>query len=517
MSNDLNPARNFRYDIPSSIVVFLVALPLCLGIALASGAPLFSGIIAGVVGGIVVASFSGSALSVCGPAAGLTTIVLSSIETLGSFGVFQSAIIIAGVMQFLLGTIRAGSIGNYFPSSVIKGMLTAIGLILILKQIPHAIGYDRDFEGDESFIEAGGSNTFSEILNAWNYITPGAVIIVVISLIILILWEQPFIKNKKFALFIPGPLIVVLIGIILNESFSAVGSGLTLGRDHLVTLPVAGTAGEFVSQFSLPDFSKLFTPDLWKVAITIAIVASLESLLSIDAVDKLDPFKRITPLNKELRAQGIGNFASGLIGGLPITSVIVRSSANVSAGARTKISSISHGILLLLTAFFIPGLLNKIPLSALAAILLTVGYKLAKPSLFADMFKRGWDQFIPFIVTVIAILVSDLLIGIAIGMTLGLIFILKTNFHQALFSVNEDGNYLIRLTKDVSFLNKAVLRRTFREIPDNSYVIIDGSRSTFIDSDIMETIEDFQKGSANRNIVVELKHSVSASNSIFKA
>lgn len=517
MSFDLNPARNLRYDIPSSIVVFLVALPLCLGIALASGAPLFAGIISGVVGGVVVASFSGSALSVCGPAAGLTTIVLSSIETLGSYEVFLSAVVIAGAIQFLLGLLRAGSIGNYFPSSVIKGMLTAIGLILILKQIPHAIGYDHDYEGDESFIEVGGSNTFSEILTSLNYVTPGAVVIVLISLIILIIWEQPFIKKKKFALYIPGPLIVVIAGIILNELFVSLRSPLMLSAEHLVALPVSSDATEFVSQFSLPTFSNLLSPDVWKVAVTIAIVASLESLLSIDAVDKLDPFKRITPLNKELRAQGIGNFISGFIGGLPITSVIVRSSANVSAGARTKTSSIFHGILLLLTAFFIPNLLNKIPLSALAAILLMVGYKLANPSVFMEMYKRGWDQFIPFIVTVIAILISDLLVGIAIGMTLGLIFILKTNFHQALFTVNDKGNYLIRLTKDVSFLNKAVLRRTFREIPNNSYVIIDGSRSTFIDTDILETIEDFQKGATNRNIVVELKQSISASHPTFKA
>lgn len=517
MPTNLNPLKNFRYDLPSSIVVFLVALPLCLGIALASGAPLFAGIISGVVGGIVVSSFSSSALSVCGPAAGLTTIVLAAITSLKSYEIFLSAVVVAGAIQFVLGLVKAGSIGNYFPSAVIKGMLTAIGLILILKQIPHAVGYDRDFEGDESFIAAGGGNTFTEIFQSFNYFTPGALIIGALSLFILLLWERPFIKNKKFAIYIPGPLIVVIVGIILNEFFVNSGSGFALMKEHLVTLPVASTANEFVSQFTFPSFDKILSPEVWKVAVTIAIVASLESLLSIDAVDKLDPYKRITPLNKELRAQGIGNFVSGLLGGLPITSVIVRSSANVSSGARTKTSAISHGILLLLTAFLIPGLLNKIPLSALAAILLVVGYKLAKPSIFAEMYKRGWEQFIPFIVTIIAILVSDLLVGITIGMILGLVFILKTNFHQSLITVGENGNYLIRLTKDVSFLNKAVLRRTFREIPNHSYVIIDGSRSTFIDSDIVETIEDFQKGASSRNIVVELKQSMLASNPIFKA
>lgn len=517
MLSNLSPLKNFRYDIPASIVVFLVALPLCLGIALASGAPLFAGIIAGFVGGIVVASFSGSALSVCGPAAGLTTIVLASIESLKSYEVFLSAVVIAGLLQIVLGFVKAGSIGNYFPSAVIKGMLTAIGLILILKQIPHAVGYDRDFEGDESFAEGGGRNTFTEIFESFNYFTPGAVVIAAISLIILILWERPFIKKQKFALFVPGPLIVVFVGVLLNELFINSGSNMALMKEHLVNLPVSSSAAAFIGQFTLPDFSQVLSPNVWKTAITIAIVASLESLLCIDAVDKLDPFKRISPLNRELRAQGIGNFVSGLIGGLPITSVIVRSSANVSSGARTKVSAIGHGILLLLTAFFIPGLLNKIPLAALAAILLTVGYKLAKPSLFKEMFQRGYEQYVPFLVTVFAIIVSDLLVGIAIGMTLGLAFILKTNFHQSLISVNENGNYLVRLTKDVSFLNKAVLRRTFREIPDNSYVIIDGSRSTFIDADIVETIEDFQKGASNRNIVVELKQSISAANPLFKA
>src|SRR5688572_10257942 len=478
MSNEnFNPLKNFKHDLPAAVVVFLVALPLCLGVALASGAPLFSGIIAGVVGGVVVGFFSGSALSVSGPAAGLTTIVLASITKLGSFEAFLVTVFLGGLIQFILGLARAGTIGNYFPSAVIKGMLSAIGIILILKQIPHAVGYDKDFEGDESFFQADGENTFSEIINAFNYMSPGAIVIFSLSMFILILWEKPFIKDKKFSTILPAPLIVVLGGVLLNLFFASSLNSLALGRDHLVTLPVADDISSFISQFTFPDFSHLLNGATWTVAFTIAIVASLESLLSIDAVDKLDPFKRSSPLNKELRAQGIANMVSGLIGGLPVTAVIVRSSANVAAGAYTKASTITHGILLLATAFFIPNLLNQIPLASLAAILIMVGYKLAKPSLFINMYSKGKDQFIPFVVTILAILLSDLLIGISIGILVGLFFVLKSNFHQALFSVNEDKNYLIRLNKDVSFLNKALLRKTFKNIPDGSKVIIDGSRS----------------------------------------
>jgi MFS superfamily sulfate permease-like transporter len=512
--------KNLPYDLPASLVVFLVALPLCLGVALASGAPLFSGIIAGMVGGIVVSSFSGSALSVSGPAAGLTTIVLASIHDLGSFNTFLAAVVLAGLLQLTLGFLKAGTIGNYFPAAVIKGMLAAIGLILILKQVPHAFGYDKDFVGDESFVQPDGENTFSELVNALNYINPGAVIICVVSLAVLILWERPFLKKQKFTMFVPAPLIVVALGVMLNEIFKSSSPDLAIGTEHLVSLPVADDLGSFIGQFTFPDFGSLMAKDTWTVVltiVTIAVVASLESLLSIDAVDKLDPFKRITPLNRELKAQGIGNMLSGLIGGLPITAVIVRSSANVSAGARTQTSAILHGVLLLLTSLFIPYWLNKIPLASLAAILLTVGYKLTKPSIAVSMFKKGKDQFIPFIVTVLAIVFTNLLIGIFIGIAVGLVFVLKTNFHQALFSVNEKGNYLIRLTKDVSFLNKALLRETFRGIPNGAYVIIDGSRSAFIDQDILETISDFRASAASRDIVVELKQSVRASNPLFKA
>lgn len=517
MSNQSNPFKNLSNDIPASIVVFLVALPLCLGIALASGAPLFSGIIAGVVGGIVVSIFSGSALSISGPAAGLSTIVLASLQTLGNFETFLVAIFLAGAFQVMLGFARAGTIGNYFPSAVIKGMLAAIGIILILKQLPHMVGYDKDFVGDESFVQNDGENTFTEIVHALNYVQPAAIIICGVSILILFLWDRKFIKANRVLSLVPAPLLVVIVGIIINGVFVSTGSSLGISAEHLVSLPVPPDAASFFGQFSFPEFSSITNKDVWVIAVTIAIVASLESLLSIDAVDKLDPLRRTTPLNQELKAQGIGNMVSSLLGGLPVTSVIVRSSANVASGGRTKMSAILHGVLLLLTVMLIPLLLNKIPLASLAAILLMVGYKLVKPSIIKALFKKGMDQFIPFIVTIIAILLTNLLQGILIGIGVGLIFLLKTNFHQALFSVSDNGNYLIRLMKDVSFLNKALLRRVLSEIPDGSYVIIDGSRSTFIDHDILETIDDFRQASVARNITVELRQSIKSSNPYFKA
>ncbi|MFN3841578.1 MAG: SulP family inorganic anion transporter [Cyclobacteriaceae bacterium] len=512
----MSPVRNFRTDIPASIVVFLVALPLCLGVALASGAPLFSGIIAGIVGGIVVGLYSRSPLSVSGPAAGLTTIVFSAITTLGDYRIFLLTVVLAGGIQLVLGFLKAGTIGNYFPSAVIKGMLAAIGLILILKQIPHAVGYDVDFVGDESFIQSDGENTFTEILASLNYLQPGALLISLVSLGILILWERPYMKQQKLTAVVPAPLLVVVVGTGLNQLFMDMGSPLQIEAEHLVSLPVAESFSGFLSQFSLPDFSAILNPTVWTIAVTLAIVASLESLLSIDAIDKLDPYKRLTPLNHELKAQGIGNIVSGLIGGLPVTSVIVRSSANVASGGKTKASTIMHGILLLLSVLLIPFYLNKIPLASLAAILLMVGWKLTKPTLIRDMFRKGWDQFLPFVITIGAIMLTDLLKGILIGIVIGLIFVLRSNFQRALFCVNEGNNYLIRLLKDVSFLNKALLRNTFRTIPDGSYVIIDGSRSTFIDKDILETIEDFQQSAAGRNITVEIRQSITASNPFFK-
>lgn len=511
-----NPFSNFKYDIPSSIVVFLVALPLCLGISLASGAPMFSGIISGIVGGIVIGALSGSSLSVSGPAAGLTTIVSAAILDLNSYEAFLCAVVLAGFFQLVLGVLKAGVIGNFFPASVIKGMLAAIGLILILKQIPHGVGFDADFEGDESFQQADGENTFTEIMNAFQHPTMGPLIICIISLVILILWDKPAIKKLKFVQWIPGALVVVVLGVVINLIFKFAFPELVVGKEHLVSLQTGNGARGFFDQFMFPDFSVLMDSKIYLVAITIALVASLESILSIEAVDKLDPFKRITPLNRELRAQGIGNMVSGLIGGLPITAVIVRSSANVNAGGRTKMSAILHGLLLMTSVIAIPGLLNLIPLSCLAAILIMTGYKLVKPSLIREMARKGWSQFIPFAITIVAILFTNLLYGIFIGTAVGLFFVLRTNFQEAISVVSTGPNYLLKLNKDVSFLNKATIKKTFEQIPDGSNVIIDGGSSQFIDADITECIQDFMSNAQNRNIRIELKKSYSSSNGLFR-
>jgi len=499
---------NFRsfwpYDFPASVVVFLVALPLCLGIALASGAPLISGLIAGIVGGVIVGFLSGSSISVSGPAAGLTTIVAAAILDLGSFNSFLLSVIIAGVIQVGLGYAKAGTIGHFVPSSVIKGMLAAIGLILILKQIPHAFGYDSDFEGDESFFQMDGKNTFTEIINALNFISPGALIISTVSLFILILWSSNLMQRYRIVRLLPAPLIVVVLGILLNILFQYLAPYLAIQQEHLVSVPILFGSDQSSNIFSFPAFTEILNPKIWIVAVTIALVASLETLLSIEACDKMDPNHRITPLNKELTAQGAGNIVSGLLGGLPITSVIVRSSANVNSGAQTKASAISHGFILLIAFIAIPGFLNLIPLSCLAAILLQVGFKLTKPALYKIMFAKGKSQFIPFIVTILAILFTNLLQGVFLGIVVGLFFILKTNFQKAIISVKSEGNQLIKFVKDVSFMHKAELRHVLREVQDDTQLTIDGTKSNFIDEDIIETIEDFIESAKSKHITVEV-------------
>ncbi|MCW3108112.1 MAG: sulfate transporter [Segetibacter sp.] len=500
--------KNAGSDFPAAVVVFLVALPLYLGIALGSGAPLFSGIIAGMIGGIVIGSLSGSQLSVSGPAAGLTAIVFAAITKLQVFEAFLLAVVLAGIIQMILGFIKAGVIGDYVPNSVIKGMLAAIGMILILKQLPHFVGYDKDYTGDQSFAQGSNENTFSGIFHSLNAITPGAVAIGIVSLIILILWETKFFKSNKILAHIPGPLVVVLVGVFLNIAFASSAPNLQLEQKHLVSLPIADTASMFISFFTFPDFSHITNPQVWISGLTIAIVASLETLLGIEAVDKLDPLKRVTPTNRELKAQGIGNLLSGLIGGLPLTSVVVRSSANVMAGAQTKISAIMHGVLLLISVYFIPGVLNLIPLSALAAILIFTGYKLAKVSLFKEFYIKGWDQFIPFVVTILAILLSDLLIGIVVGIIVGLFFMVRSNFRSSVFVVNDQNRYLVRLRKDVSFLNKPIVKQKLEEVPANSFIIIDATRADFIDKDIIEEINNFLKHAHLKNIKVEIKKSM---------
>jgi MFS superfamily sulfate permease-like transporter len=476
---------------------------------LGSGAPLFSGIIAGMVGGIVIGFLSGSQLSVSGPAAGLTAIVFAAIVKLQVYEAFLLAVVIAGFIQVLLGFLKAGIIGDYIPNSVIKGMLAAIGLILILKQLPHFFGYDKNYAGDESFSQGDSENTFTGIFHSLNAVSPAATIIAFVSMLILILWETKAFKSKKILTLVPGPLVVVLLAVFLNIVFSAYKPGFELGSKHLVSLPIAETPAMFISFFTFPDISFIGNPQVWISGLTLAIVASLETLLGIEAVDKLDPLKRVTPTNRELKAQGVGNIVSGLIGGLPLTSVIVRSSANVMSGAKTKTSTITHGLLLLLSVFFIPKILNLIPLAALAAILIFTGYKLAKVGLFKDFYRRGIDQFIPFVVTIVAILLSDLLIGILIGILVGLFFMVRSNFKSSVFVVNDTNRYLVRLRKDVSFLNKPIVKQKLEEVPENSYVIIDVTRADFIDKDIIEEINNFLKHAHLKNIKVEIKKSES--------
>lgn len=480
----------FKYikeDLPASLVVFLVALPLCLGIALASGAPLFSGIIAGIVGGIVVALASSSSLSVSGPAAGLTVIVLNGITALGGYDIFLLAVVIAGLIQIALGFLKAGAIGYYFPSSVIKGMLAAIGIILIIKQAPIAVGYN--------------------INNATPYHI-GSIIIAIVSIAIILLWEMPSFKKYAFFKWVPGALIAVIASVILHEAFKVYQPDWILNADQMVKLPVAHTSVAFISQFTLPNFSALGNYEVYVVAVTIAIIASIETLLSIEAADKLDPYKRVTPTNRELKAQGLGNLISGFIGGLPLTAVIVRTSANVNAGGKTKLSAFVHGLLLLISVVFFAAYLNSIPLACLAALLITVGYKLAKISLFKEMYKLGWEQFTPFIVTIVAVQFSDLLKGIALGMIVAIFYILRTNYRRD-YQIHhekksEGGAIKIVLSEHVTFINKGSIAKKLADMPNDIHVTIDATNSHYIDLDVLEIIYDFKTAAVLKNIQVTL-------------
>ncbi len=499
--------KNLKSDLPASLIVFLVAVPLCLGIALASGAPLFSGIIAGIIGGIVVGSLSGSQLGVSGPAAGLAVIVLTAIQDLGAFEIFLLAVVISGVFQFLLGVMKAGIIGYYFPNSVIKGMLAGIGIIIFLKQIPHAMGYDKDFEGNLSFTQADGHNTFSQFYYMLESVSPGAMIISGISIAILILWEQKFMKNISLFKIVQGPLVVVALGIFLNMFLST--TDFALRADQMVSIPVAEGFSGFVKLFTFPDFSQWNNPQVYTIAITLAVVASLETLLCLEATDKLDPLKRTSPANRELKAQGIGNLLSGLIGGLPITQVIVRSSTNILSGGKTKISAIAHGFILLGSAMAIPTVLNLIPLSSLAAILFLVGYKLAKPSVFKEMLKKGKSNFIPFIVTIVGIVLTDLLVGIGIGLAVAVFYVLYNNYQKPFLFESEkhfdpNGKIVLQLSEDVTFLNKANIQRALNLVPNDSTVVIDASKSIEIHQDVIEIIEEFEINAKERNIEVEI-------------
>lgn len=487
-----------KYDLPASIVVFLVALPLCLGVALASGAPLLSGIIAGIIGGVVVGFLSESHASVSGPAAGLTAVVLAAITKLGSFELFLLSVVLAGIIQLIAGVLKAGFIANFIPSNVIKGLLAAIGIILILKQIPHAVGFDKDNVSDLSFNQPDGENTFSELLYLADYFSWGAIIISVISIVTMLIWDQTPLKKISF---FPASLMVVLLGVGLNSLFGKLFPSFEISSEHLVNIP---TFEGFGSMITLPNFTEIANVKVWTVAITIAVVASIETLLNLEAVENIDPQKRQASPNRELIAQGAGNILTGLIGGIPITSVIVRSSVNLNAGAKTKLSSILHGIFLLASVVFLSSVLNLIPLASLASILLLTGYKLAKVSLFKDMYKNGLNQFIPFISTILAIIFTDLLIGVLIGLAISIFYILKSNFKNAYHfekkSLQTGEEINIRLSEEVSFLNKASIKETlFYHIPQGSKVVIDGSHSKYIDYDVLEVIHDFSNSHAKKH------------------
>ena len=500
--------KNIKNDLPASIVVFFVALPLCLGIALASGAPLFSGLIAGIVGGIVVGFISGSQIGVSGPAAGLAAIVLAAIATLGSFENFLVAVVLGGIIQVVFGILKAGVIGYYFPSSVIKGMLSGIGIIIILKQIPHFFGYDADPEGDFAFMQVDGQNTFTEMFMAVKNISLGSTLIAVIGLGILILWEKVLTQKARVFKLVQGPLVAVVVGILFYMFF---GTSETVGikTENLVSVPVPEDTASFLAQFSFPNFAAITQPDVLITAFTIALVASLETLLCVEATDKLDPLKRVTPTNRELIAQGTGNIVSGLIGGLPITQVIVRSSANIQSGGKTKASAIIHGFFLLISVMTIPILLNKIPLSVLAAVLLLVGYKLAKPSTFKAMYNAGWKQFVPYIVTILGIVFTDLLVGIGMGLGVGIIVILYKSYQNSHFLHIEDksnGKHKIKMTlaEEVTFFNKGAILKELEALPEDTDLTLDVRKTRYLDSDVIEILEDFSEKAKRKNIDIHL-------------
>lgn len=500
--------KSIKSDLPASIVVFFVALPLCLGIALASGAPLFSGVIAGIIGGIVVGGLSGSKVGVSGPAAGLAAIVLTAIATLGGYQNFLVAVVIAGIIQIVFGILKAGVIGYYFPSSVIKGMLTGIGIIIILKQIPHFFGYDAEAEGADSFIEASGENTFSAIFNIVENITLGSMLVGLIGLAIILFWDKVLSKKAKFFQVIQGPLVAVVVGIIY-VSVTSGNEGIAILQKHLVSVPIPEDATSFFNQFSFPNFAAITNTEVWVVAFTIALVASLETLLCVEAADKIDPEKNVTPTNRELLAQGAGNVISGLVGGLPITQVIVRSSANVQSGGKSKLSTIFHGFLLLISVILIPRLLNMIPLSVLAAILLVVGYKLAKPALFKKMYQLGWKQWVPFITTVVGIVFTDLLVGISLGLMVGVVVILLKSYQNSHFLHIEDksnGKHKIKMTlaEEVTFFNKGAILKELESLPRDTYLEIDLIKTRYLDNDIIEILEDFLFKAEERNIDIKL-------------
>ena len=502
--------KSLGADLLAGMVVFLVALPLCLGIAVASGAPPFAGIISGIIGGIIVGSLSKSHVSVTGPAAGLIAIILVAVTDLG-YETFLVAVMVAGLIQLTLGLAKAGGISSYFPTSVIEGMLVAIGIIIIKKELPHAIGYDLEHEGDFFSYQLlkADEGFFGELLHSFNYAHTGAIIVSVVSIAIIIAFNKvPALKKIKA---IPGALVAVVAGILLNEVFKASFPQWIIANEHLVVLPTADSVQAFLGQFQTPDLNGFTNPKVLVTGLTIAIVASIETLLCLEAGDKMDPLKRYSSANAELRAQGIGNLLSGLIGGLPMTSVIVRTTANINAGAKTKMSAIFHGIFLLLAVIAIPGLLNKIPMASLAAILIMIGLRLASPKVFKHIWQSGKHQFVPFIITVVAVVFTDLLKGVGIGLVVSIFYILKGNMKLAYFFRKEqhhEGETIhIDLAQEVSFLNKAAIKATLSALPQNSKVVVSADNTVYIDHDVLELLRDFVNfGAKDKNINITLKN-----------
>jgi MFS superfamily sulfate permease-like transporter len=498
--------KDIKSDFPASIVVFFVALPLCLGIALASGAPLLSGLIAGIIGGVVVGLLSGSNLGVSGPAAGLAAIVAVAIKDLGSFEVFLVAVVLSGVIQIVFGILRFGIIGYFFPNSVILGMLSGIGIIIILKQIPHLFGYDSEPMGADEFIEASGENTFSAITHIVSNISSGSIIIGILGLAIILFWDNILAKKAKIFKVIQGPIIAVFVGTIVKLIFDNY-SDIAVKDIHLVSIPVANNLNDLKGFLTFPDFSAITNPKVLTIAFTLALIASLETLLSVEATDKLDPAKNVTPTNRELFAQGTGNILSGLIGGLPLTQVIVRSSANIQSNGKSKMSTILHGLFLLLAVLALPKILNHIPLSVLAAVLLVVGYKLAKPSLFKKMWDKGWTQFVPFVATIVVIVAKDLLWGVLVGLFIGIIIIMIKSYQNSLFlHINKTNDKFVKMAfaEEVTFLNKGAIAKQLQNLPNDITLELDVRNSKYIDSDVIDILEDFAVQAKNKNITVQL-------------
>ena len=491
------PATPITRDLVAGVVVFLVAVPLCLGIALASGAPIVSGLISGIVGGIVVGLLSGSHISVSGPAAGLAAIVLAQIQQLGAFEAFLLAVMIAGALQIVLGAVRAGALANYFPNNVIKGLLAAIGVLLILKQAPHLVGYDKDFEGDLSFGADDGSTTFTDLGQAMRMFVPGALAVGFASVAVLLGWDKTPLRRLK----VPASLAAVLVGVAISEALRAWHPSWTIEESHLVKLPIIGSEGmTWADVLKTPDFSRWNDPAVIMAGVTLAVVASLETLLNLEATDKLDPLRRTSPPNRELVAQGAGNMLAGCIGGLPMTSVIVRSSVNAQSGARTRASAVFHGVLLLVALVFAARYMNRIPLSALAAVLIVTGFKLASPKVIRQMWQEGLRQFAPFAITVVAIVATDLLTGVLIGLGASVAFILVGNVRRGFRVIREDhvGGLVhrIELASQASFLNRAQLATTLGEFRPGDQVAIDARATEFIDPDIISMIREFARETA---------------------